>query len=49
MLLIAIDAHVFNQLQAIAVMAWKPGKRKLLTAKWLEDGRAGKTGLIGGL
>jgi hypothetical protein len=30
-------------------MPWKTQKRKLLTAKWLKVGKAGKTGLIGGL
>ena len=30
-------------------MPWSCQKRKLLTAKWLEDGITGKTGIIGGL
>jgi hypothetical protein len=30
-------------------MPWNCQKPKLLTAKWLEDGITGKTGLIGGL
>jgi len=30
-------------------MPWNHQKPKLLTVKWLEDGIAGKTGLIGAL
>ena len=30
-------------------MPWKHQKPKLLTVKWLEDGKTGKTGLIGAL
>jgi hypothetical protein len=30
-------------------MPWKSRKAKLLTVKHLEDGKTGKTGLIGGL
>jgi hypothetical protein len=30
-------------------MPWNCKKRKLLTAKWLEDGITGKTGIIGAI
>jgi hypothetical protein len=33
----------------ISSMPWKPQKAKLLTIKWLLDGKTGKTGPIGGL
>jgi hypothetical protein len=30
-------------------MPWKSGKSKLLMMRWLEDGKTGKTGPIGGI